>query len=298
MGQKEIRSYDFEALYSLLGTNKTTHAMLGDNVAMLMRGNKENIDKTLPYHTPLMLQEARIGIIRKGEADYIINLMPCKFKAGMIIFLNRGSIIQIDRISEDFEMGGLGLSDYLLTASFHNQQVFSLLNQHQALFVNAEKEKIEVAEHLLQAAWKMIHQDDYSREAVGHIFAALLHYIDYLNDDKQQLQKQSVSHSRDIFSQFIRLVNLHGGQHRMLSFYADKLCISKRYLGTLIKQESGKTAKEWIDKAVVTKAQVMLRYTDKQIAEISEELNFANSSFFCKYFRRVTGLSPQEYREK
>ena len=298
MERKEIKQYDFAALYNLLGTDKTAHAMLGDNVAMLMKGNKNNIDQTLPYHTPMMLNEARIGIIRKGEANYIINLMPCQFKAGMIIFLNRGSIIQINQISENFEMGGLGLSDYLLAALFHHRQDFPLLNQHQTMFVEANQEEMDVAEHLLQAAWKMMHQEDYSHDAVGNIFASLLHYINHLNNNKQHYKQQPVSHSREVFSRFIRLVNQHCHQHRMLSFYASKICFSERYLGTLIKQESGQTAKEWIDKAVVTTACVMLKHTDKTIAEISDELNFANPSFFCKFFRRVTGLSPQSYREQ
>lgn len=298
MEQKEIKRYDFAALYNMLGTNNPGHAMLSDNVAMLMNGKKDKINKVLPYHTPVFLEEARIGLIRKGECDYIVNLTPHKFKAGTLAFLNRGSIIQIEQVSDDFEMAGIGLSDFLLTSSYSKHQDIPLMNQYSELFVSVEPNEMEVVEHLLLAVWEMMHQKDYSRDSVGNIFIALLHYINHLNNNQQHLPHPPLRHSREVFTQFIQLVNQHCHHQRKLTFYANNLYISERYLSTLIKQESGKTAKEWIDKAVMTDAQVLLKHTDKTIAEISNELNFANPSFFCKFFRRVTDLSPQSYRNQ
>ena len=64
----------------------------------------------------------------------------------------------------------------------------------------------------------------------------------------------------------------------------------------MIRQASGITAKDWIDRAVITAAKVMLRYSNLQIAEIAERLHFPNPSFFCKYFKRLEGCTPQEYK--
>lgn len=298
MERKELKHYDFETLSQVLGTKTPDHAMLTDNVAILMEGRKDKINKVLPLNTPVLLKEARIGIIRKGEADYYVNLMPYTFKEGTVAFLNRGTIIQLNRVSDDFEMAGMALSDYLLTASFTKLQDNPLLNAYPALFINVDHAEIEVIEHLFQATWQMMHQTDYSRDSVGNIFSALLHYINHLNHRHQHHPQKPLTHSREVFNQFIHLINKHSHQERQLTFYSNLLCLSERYLGTLIKQESGITAKVWIDKAVITDAQVLLKHTDKTIAEISDELNFANPSFFCKYFRRVTGLSPQTYRDK
>lgn len=104
--------------------------------------------------------------------------------------------------------------------------------------------------------------------------------------------------NKELFDTFIRLVNSHGKHERKLSFYADKMCITPRYLGISVKQASGITAKEWIDRAVMTHAKVMLKYSNKLVAEIAYELNFPSVSFFCKYFKLATGLTPQEYRMK
>ena len=81
-----------------------------------------------------------------------------------------------------------------------------------------------------------------------------------------------------------------------LGFYADKMCLTERYLGTVIRQTSGTTAKGWIDRAIITRVKVELRHTSKSVAQISEEMNFPNPSFFSKYFRRLTGMTPMDYK--
>ena len=101
---------------------------------------------------------------------------------------------------------------------------------------------------------------------------------------------------REIFEQFVALVNTHCKEQRQLSFYADRLCLTERYLGTAIRQASGTTAKEWIDRATVMTAKVMLRHTRLSVSQISDSLHFANDSFFCKFFKRVASMTPGEYR--
>jgi AraC-like DNA-binding protein len=74
------------------------------------------------------------------------------------------------------------------------------------------------------------------------------------------------------------------------------MCLTERYLGTVVRQASGITAKEWIDRALVTRIKIELRHTDKSVAQISDEMKFPNPSFFSKYFRRLTGMTPLEFR--
>lgn len=64
----------------------------------------------------------------------------------------------------------------------------------------------------------------------------------------------------------------------------------------MVLSTSGVGAKEWIDRAVISTAKVLLRHSDKQTSEIADELNFPNVSFFCKYFKRLTGSTPLQYR--
>ena len=68
-------------------------------------------------------------------------------------------------------------------------------------------------------------------------------------------------------------------------------------MSTLIKKVSGRAAKEWIDNTLLTLAKIELKHTNKSVAQIADELNFPNPSFFSKFFRRMTGKTPGAYRE-
>ena len=87
-------------------------------------------------------------------------------------------------------------------------------------------------------------------------------------------------------------------KERSLQFYADKMCLTPKYVSGTIKSFSGKGALDWINEYVVLEAEMMLRYTKMSVQEIAYALNFPTQSAFGKYFKQQTGMSPREYRYK
>ncbi|MFQ6940936.1 MAG: helix-turn-helix domain-containing protein [Alistipes finegoldii] len=75
-----------------------------------------------------------------------------------------------------------------------------------------------------------------------------------------------------------------------------RLCITPKYLTTLIKRISGQSVSEWIDNYVILEAKTLLKYSTMSIQEIAYYLNFPNQSFFGSYFKRNTGMSPSQYK--
>ena len=100
----------------------------------------------------------------------------------------------------------------------------------------------------------------------------------------------------NIVERFIALVEEHYREERLIGFYADKLCITPKYLSKLVKENTGRSAGEWIESHVILEARAMLQSSDMTIQQIASSLNFPNQSFFGKYFKRATGLSPKQYR--
>lgn len=97
---------------------------------------------------------------------------------------------------------------------------------------------------------------------------------------------------------FFALLHRHYMTERSLAFYADRLCITTKYLSKVIRRTTGRTVYYWIEEFVAKEAKRLLRSTDATMTEIAERLNFPNSSFFAKFFRRHTGSSPIEYRNR
>jgi len=105
------------------------------------------------------------------------------------------------------------------------------------------------------------------------------------------------SDSSSIFIKFRSLLVKEFWRHRAVGFYADKLNVSSKYFSETIKKQTGKTAGEWIDNAVLLEAKVLLQDIDLSIAQISDKLNFSDQSVFGKFFKTHTGISPIEYRK-
>ena len=110
-------------------------------------------------------------------------------------------------------------------------------------------------------------------------------------------EQLSTGRSRMLFEQFIRLVADYHMQYRNVGFYADKLCLTPKYLSRLIKNATGKSAPEWIDAYVILEAKNLLKYSNNTIKEIVYKLNFPNQSVFYKFFKVRTGMTPSEYRK-
>jgi len=87
-------------------------------------------------------------------------------------------------------------------------------------------------------------------------------------------------------------------KRQQVNYYAEKLCITPKYLSTVCRKVSGKSPIRWITDSVMEDSYQLLRNTDMTVKEISNKLGFPNSSFFGQYFREHAGTTPIEYRTK
>lgn len=95
---------------------------------------------------------------------------------------------------------------------------------------------------------------------------------------------------------FVRLVNEDFAHHHDVEYYANKLCITPGYLGKVVRHTFGTTAKAQIDKRLLDEARHALAYTTLSVGEIADSLNFDTDSYFVRFFKHRTGLTPLEYR--
>lgn len=244
--------------------------------------------------TPYLVEDYRMGYVVRGTLHGIINLRECTINAGSVVFVTPGTIVEPLGASDDFLLNGVGLSaDEFLLA--HGGRVPGLFNGK----VSDGRRAISAWQRvLMDRMFGLLHdlmeQDGTCDGVIYSMVAAITHYYDQLFSENASVKVPS--HANELFNRFLRLVNKHGQREHRLAFYADKLCITPRYLGTVVQAVSGVGAKDWIDRAVISVAKVLLRHSTKQTTQIAEELNFPNVSFFCKYFKRLTGFTPLQYR--
>ena len=110
------------------------------------------------------------------------------------------------------------------------------------------------------------------------------------------------SHLPDIeyehFNKFLKLLSENYTTHRDVGWYAEALHLTPRYLTTTIRQVSGSTVSEWINRFVIKDAKYLLKHSEMTVQQVAYELNFPNQSFFGKFFKKHTGMSPGTFRTK
>lgn len=153
---------------------------------------------------------------------------------------------------------------------------------------------------LYKALKKKLQQTDYSyKEEVAKAYLRIMQcniFHSFSEEMGRQVEHQPSGRKETLFLRFVAVVKEHYISHRNIAFYADKLCVSPKYLSSVVHAVSGRYASEWINQYVVLEAKTLLRTDGVSIKDVSNRLNFANQSFFAKYFKQHTGYTPKEYK--
>ena len=278
-------------------------AQISDNIFFNRELAIVRIDNTvfsllMRQKPPFTINDYRFGIILQGEANINFNLQDRHLVAGTLVHIGPGTIINPVSISDDLVVYGIGLFADFPMPFTQSQMPPAFNGQVRDFQLHASDDDVSTAQSILDSIWHVVHSSDYHRPTVTALVAALMHHYDQLFCRHTDIQTVSRSREQTIFDRFIQLAGQHCTEHHQISYYADRLCLTECYLSTVIRQASGVSAKDWIDRALITRIKIELRHTDKPAAQIAEEMNFANPSFFSKYFRRLTGMTPMEYKRE
>lgn len=242
-----------------------------------------------------------------GHIRLNVNLNEYDLKDGMAFFNIPGNLL---RVNELVNTHGEGLHYFCvaMSKSFVNELKIDMnklftegmsLLEHPSVVMDP-KEK-ETAGKYMELLGNLLESDMlYKREAIYSVMSSVFYMLSGIwarqASDLRENASVATNRSRMIFDQFIKLVSQNYARHRNVGFYADKLCLTPKYLSKLIKDTSGRSAPEWIDSYVVLEAKNLLKYSNAAIKEIVYTLNFPNQSVFYKFFKARTGQTPSEYR--
>lgn len=138
----------------------------------------------------------------------------------------------------------------------------------------------------------------YHKEIMQSLFHCIFYELSAIIAPKlgNMQEKTQFSQGEILFKKFIELLTTYESNDRSVKAYAERLCVTPKYLSTVCKSVSGKTALEWIHDFLAEAITQKLKYTDFSIKEIADELGFPNISFFGKFVKARFGVSPKEYR--
>ena len=275
---------------------------IGEDFIMAQRTNEANYN-LLRY--PCRIDGYLVAFCKKGSFKGSVNLKEYEIHEGMMVLNLPQNIIRIEPSSaeEAPELTIIAVTSQFL--SHFRSDITKMLNEAMQILDNPcitlKPDELSIVQQHIQLINTAIHSDyAYARESISHLISSVFFIFgSFINERmaKQSEVEQPVStRHKIVFERFIDLVSKYHNTEHNVGFYADKLCITPKYLSKIVKDTSGQSAPQWIDQYVILEAKQLLKHSDRCIKEISDELNFPNPSFFFKYFKKHTGLTPNQYR--
>lgn len=268
--------------------------------------NSEAILKTLQY--PVRFDGFIIFYLKKGHFTIDVNLNSYELRENSLMIQVPGNIIKVTKFNEE-RLGDAEMVFVLISKEFMSGIRFDFLKVFQDSMrlldnpcITLDESQIALANDYFNLARKIISAPfTNKREIIGSLLTSLTYlstdvWKQKIDEARRKTDSQHNARLNQIFERFIALVNEYHCSERGMAFYADKLCLTPKYLSKLIKQASGRSAPDWIDEFVILEAKNLLKYTNMAIKEIVFQLHFPNQSVFYKFFKAHTGMTPSEYR--
>jgi len=255
------------------------------------------------FRFPCRIDAFIIGVGTEGETSVSFNLHEFKLKKNSIFIFTPKNVLQVNS-QQYFKADVIAISpDFMRRINIDIKNMMPLFLkfvENPALTLTPEESRSMrgmIAQIERETRGPETH---FSFDIVSGLIAATIYKVGdimyhYLAEHPEG-QNNSHNRAEEYFKQFTHLLGEHFREERSVGFYARQLCITPKYLTTLIKRISGQSVSEWIDNYVILEAKTLLKYSTMSIQEIAYYLNFPNQSFFGSYFKRNTGMSPSQYK--
>lgn len=293
-----ISSFTLNELITMAGGEKRP-GIMGECIAANSASEMEI------FRFPSRLNALIIGVGTEGETSLTSNLQEFRLKKDSLFIFSPKHILQVQS-NNRFKAHLIVIApDFLKRINIDPKRMMPLFLQFGSLpcmeLTHAESQSLRSFILMVEQELKGS-ETDFSSEIIGGLIAATIYKVGdilthYLTEHPEV---DSPIHNRaeEYFRQFTELLGEHYKHERSVGFYARQLCITPKYLTTLIKRISGKSVSEWIDNYVILEAKTLLKYSNMSVQEIAYYLNFPNQSFFGSYFKRNAGMSPSQYKAK
>ena len=285
-----ISSFTLNELITMAGGEKRP-GIMGECIAANSASEMEI------FRFPSRLNALIIGVGTEGETSLTSNLQEFRLKKDSLFIFSPKHILQVQS-NNRFKAHLIVIApDFLKRINIDTKRMMPLFLQFGSLpcmeLTHAESQSLRSFISMVEQELKGS-ETDFSGEIIGGLIAATIYKVGdilthYLTEHPEV---DSPIHNRaeEYFRQFTELLGEHYKHERSVGFYARQLCITPKYLTTLIKRISGKSVSEWIDNYVILEAKTLLKYSNMSVQEIAYYLNFPNQSFFGSYFKRNAGI--------
>ena len=250
---------------------------------------------------PQVLPYGAILICRCGKALLNVNYKEWELYEGAVITVFPNDVVELKSVSSSLRFEMLKYTPSLLReASLQLEQtVYSFLREDRC------RQDTPVVTNIINAMFALlkVYFDQSECTCISQLVlcqlkAFFIGFHEYLQRNPQYRRDDVKSYRvRELFNSFMMLLEKNYKQSRDVNYYADQMHISSKYLTNIVRQVTGHTPKSIIDQYIILQLKMQLKRTNMSVKEIAFEYHFTDVSFFCRYFKKHTGQTPQQVRD-
>ena len=260
---------------------------IGDDLLILKNASyKDSINE------PRKVDVTTFILLDKGESRIIIEGMEYNLKAPCLAVVMPNQTYSLLETSDNLELRAIIMSNNF-TLNLMSSNLNNMILENPVIDISSDiisfNTYYNVLLHTVRSSFKSSHL-----ESAKHLTMSMLYFyarkLEHLEKDKK---KREI-----VFDRFCDDVRKFYKINRSIPFYSGRLAVSSKYLNDIVKEKTGITANEYIDRQTIIECKALLSSTDMSILKISLMMHFPSYSVFGKFFKRMTGMTPTEYREK
>lgn len=244
-----------------------------------------------------------IFIVTKGTAKISLNMQDINVKENSMIHVAPNTLIGSAACNQSCLVSGIRFSTDFISDIGMPERVADIFSYFSSKFHpvwELEPEDTSIVREQINAlieCSKNYATHPFGKEILIHTFYIFLFKVGALGQKYSQMTRLNFSRQESLVIKFSNLAQQQFREERTVKKYADQLNVSAKYLTEVVKEYSGKNASEIINDLVILEAKFLLSKSQLSIGQVAETLHFSDQSFFGKYFKRQTGISPKTYRE-
>lgn len=262
-----------------------------------------DFNRTDVFMRPLRCNHLIFILCTEGEVEVEINYVTYKLRKNSFV-----TLLPLDIVTKKMEEDGFCCKTLVIPQRVYAPMTMNIDLNHLkdvkimpvVTYDGPYLDSIMQTFGMLENAKDFLEYDEfetYVQRMVHALFVVLRSYLKQMREKSAPLPRV-VMRKRELFKKFIEKIVESYTVSREVLFYANELGVSSGYLNEVCNDVSTHSAKDIIDSAVVSRLKYELSYTSKTIQELADEYCFPSQSYFSRYFKRLTGLTPSEFRKK
>lgn len=259
--------------------------------------------RDLPENSAYTTEHVLVMICTTGKIQFDYDGQLTTVHKGELFLGVPDSVVSDYMVSPDFDCKLIAVkpTEVMASRELHTMVINSMLHiktHPVARLTETDAEDVFAYHDLICRRIRLAEHRYKNGEVRSLINAFLLRMVGIMDSGTEVKETESSVRGEQLVEKFVWMVNEDCGRNRLVEYYADRLNITSKYLSTLVRNILGRTPTDVINVVTMKEIERRLRYTGDSIKQISQAMNFPNTSFFGKYFKQHSGMTPNSYRKK